>query len=223
MSYIFFKKGIKRCCYWCFEEDKSKLSKDHLPPQSIFPKQERQGLQLITAPICHNCKKLHHISDDDNIFLRHMRFWASLSSGIDDASRRLKELIEYSSLSKGQEIVQAEDLQVELSTGEIIHYLILKGGKESILRVLDSIARAFHYRMRGEIIPTHISPDFKFKPEGSFNPSINLLTIMDPCVVKKQVFEFSPVLYEEAKFKYLCWEFKFYNLKPLPIYYSYYL
>jgi len=227
MSYIFFKKGIKRRCYWCAEEDKNKLTKDHLPPESIFPKQERLDLQLITAPICHNCKKLHHISEDDNIFLRHMHFWSSLRSKSQDINRGLEELIKYTSLSKGKKIISAEYLNVELSTGEIVDNLILKGGKESILRVLDSIARAYYYRKKGDIIPLNVSPDFVFRPKGSYKPPFNILSKMPRVVIKKQVFEFAmnhfEGEYEDRKFKYLCWEFKFYNLEPMPVYYSYYL
>lgn len=129
MSYIFFKKGIKKRCYWCSKEDGSQLTKDHLPPLSIFPKRERKGVQLITAPICNKCKSLHHKSEDDNIFLRHMLFWASQSSRNQNIDKDLERLIKNTSLSKYQKIIPAEYLIVELSTGEIVEYLILKGGE----------------------------------------------------------------------------------------------
>ena len=221
MSYVFFKKGIERRCYWCYENDKAKLTKDHLPPDCIFPKQDRIGLQLITAPICNRCKVIHHTSDDDNNFLRHMHFWASLGSSSRDTHQKLQELIGYSSLAEDRGIVQAEYLDVELSSGQVVRYPILKGGSGSIARVLDSIARAFYYRMRGEIIPENVSHSFVFKPQKSFTPPMNLLQGMRPCVVKNHVFEFSPVLFQEEEFRYLSWEFKFYSLPPLPIYYYY--
>jgi len=66
MSYPFFKEGLKKRCYWCGEDNKDKLTDDHLPPKSIFPKEERQGLQLITASICNECKKQHHRSGGRN-------------------------------------------------------------------------------------------------------------------------------------------------------------
>jgi hypothetical protein len=123
--------------------------------------------------------------------------------------------------------VQAEDLQVELSTGEIIDYPILKGAKESISRVLDSIARAYYYRKTDDVIPIDVSPDYVFRPKGSYRPPFNILSKMPRVVIKRNVFKFAMNLFEgeheNRKFKYLCWEFQFYNLKPLPIYYSYYL
>jgi hypothetical protein len=179
-------------------------------------------LQLITVSICNKCKKHHQRSgnDDDN-FIRHMRLWSSLSAGSDNIDKRLKECIECHRVTKAQEIVQAEFLHVTLSSGKTIDYPILKGGKEIIVRVLDSIARGFYYRMKGEVIPENISPDFEFRPKGSFNPPINILTRMPANVVKKHIFEFATNMYKEDKFRYLCWEFKFYNLDPFPIYYSY--
>lgn len=224
MSYPFFKKGLKRCCYWCSQDDKRQLSDDHLPPKSIFPKEEREGLQLITAPICDKCKARRKRSgEDDEVFIRHMQLWASLRSGGKDTKKRLEHCIERHRSPKPSGIVPAEYLKVHLSTGGTVHYPILKGGKEVIVGVLNSVARGFYYRMSGEIIPEHIPPELRFRPRGSFTPPKNLLPVMTPCVVKKHVFEFSPVLYEEKRFNFLCWEFKFYNLDPLPIYYSYYL
>jgi len=140
-----------------------------------------------------------------------------------DINKRIENCIRYTPLSKDQKIVQAEYIRIELSNGQIESYPVLKGGGEVIMQELDSIARAFYYRFRGEIIPEDVSPTFEFKPKDSFNPTNNPLTMMTPCIVKMNVFEFSPVLYEESNFRYLCWEFKFYNLKPLPIHYSYYL
>jgi hypothetical protein len=220
MSYLFFKKGLKKRCYWCSEDDRKELTDDHLPPDSIFPKEDREGLQLITVTLCKKCETLHHMSGDDNNFLRHMHLWASMRSG-SDISRNLEECVKYSSFTKGEKIVQAEYLPVELSNGKIVQYPILKGGKEGILRVLDSIARGFYYRMKGEVIPEDVSPDFEFRPKGSYNPPINILTRMPPNVVKKHVFEFETNIYRKDTFRFLCWEFKFYNLDPLPIYYSY--
>jgi len=224
MSYFFLKRNLKKCCYWCSEEDKGTLSDDHLPPKSIFPKEDRVGLQLITVKICETCKMLYgRKGEDDNTFIRHMRLWASMSLGSGEFLKRFEECIKYSAKAQDLRIVEAEYLQVELSNGKIMEYPILKGSKEGILRVLDSIARGFYYRMKGEFIPKDILPHYRLIPKDSYDPPINILTVMPRNVVKKGVFEFATNMYRSDSFRYLCWEFSFYNLWPLPIYYSYYM
>lgn len=224
MSYPFFKKSLKKSCYWCFEDDKSKLTMDHLPPRSIFPRQEREGLQLATAPICNECKKRHRRSGmDDENFILHMRLWKEMSLGSVNIQGKLEKFLEYSSLTKDQKIVLADYHQFTLPSGKTVKHLILKGGREVIVGVLDSVARGFYYRMSGEIIPQDVAPNLEFRPKDSFTPSINPLTIMPLYVVKKDVFEFAPVLFQDETFRYFCWQFRFFNLDPLPIYYSYYL
>ena len=194
------------------------------PPRSIFPKYERKGLQLATAPICNECKKRHQRSgEDDQNFMLHMLLWKEMARGSLNIQEKLERFLEHSSLIKDQRIVLANFHNFTLPDGKTVKYPILKGGKEIIIRVLDSIARGFYYRMTGEIIPEVVVPDFEFGPKGSFNYPINPLTGMPPYVVKDCVFEFAPVLCQDNRFRYLCWKFRFYTLEPLPIYYSYYL
>ncbi len=220
MAYKFFKKGTMNHCYRCLEGDQSKLSKDHLPPDKIFPEHERTGLQLISAKICGDCKgRFHRGGEDDNYFLCHMLLLANISSPSTEIQMKLEKCLR--TLTKGQKILETEELSVTLPSGERQSYYVLKGGKERVLRVLDNIARGFYYRMRKEIIPEYVVLETEFT--ANENLKINLLPIQTACVVKKGVFEFKPILYEndDEGAKFLCWEFKFYNPKPFPIYYRY--
>jgi len=220
--YPFFKKGIKKRCYWCLEEDSTKLSKDHLPPDRIFPEHDREGLQLITATICDNCKQLHgRLGEDDSDFVCHMLLWQFLSSQNPLLKEKLESCLKHSRLARGRDIIDIEILTIHPSSGGTAQYPILRGGREVILRVLDNIARGIYYRMRGEIIPTLVMPETEFQPIDSFKALGNPLAIQSPCVVKKEVFAWKPILYEDGEVRFLCWEFKFYSLQPLPIYYSY--
>jgi hypothetical protein len=224
MSYPFFIRELERRCYWCSEDDKKKLTLDHLPPQSIFPKKTRNGLQLITAPICDRCKSEHHKNTDDDIFLRNMEFWSAMKSGNGKINEEIRNLAKRIPATKEQGIVLAESLKVKLPDEKLVEHFILRGSKEAIMRVLESIARGYYYRMRGEVIPENISPDFEFEAKGIFNlpHQDNPLNGMTPCVVKKDIFEFYPIIDNgEDDHRYLLWAFKFYNLDPLPIYYYY--
>ena len=222
MSYLFFKKDLKKRCYRCADDHRKDLSDDHLPPKNIFPKEERTGLQLITATICEKCKKLYQrTGEDDQVFIQHMRLWASLRTGGKDTKDRIEDCIKRDRLAKHSGIVLVEDLKITSSDGLSTHYPILKEGRPVILGVLDSIARGFYYRIKGEIIPQQVNPEFEFRPRGSFQPPFNLLTRMPTIVVKEGVFKFAMNFYSDNKLKFLCWEFGFYNLNPLPVYYCY--
>jgi hypothetical protein len=199
MKFVFFRKGIKKRCYWCLEEDKKKLTKDHLPPRNIFPKEERKGLDLITVSI----------------------LWKHLKSGSINIDERLEKCLSRGSLVKDKLITEVRSLPVELSNGQIIQYPILTDGREIIRGVLDSTARGFYYLWNGEIIPKDVVPEFEFKPTNYFNFQENPLHFQNAAVVKKNIFEFKLLLAAGEKSKFLCFEFKFYNLEPLPIYYYY--
>jgi len=222
MKFVFFRKGIKKRCYWCLEEDKKKLTKDHLPPRNIFPKEERKGLDLITVSICNECKKLYQRSGDyDYRFLCHILLWKHLKSGSINIDERLEKCLSRGSLVKDKLITEVRSLPVELSNGQIIQYPILTDGREIIRGVLDSTARGFYYLWNGEIIPKDVVPEFEFKPTNYFNFQENPLHFQNAAVVKKNIFEFKLLLAAGEKSKFLCFEFKFYNLEPLPIYYYY--
>ncbi len=148
-----------------------------------------------------------------------MLLWANMNSPTTEIKNRLEKCLR--TIAGEKTIVETEKLSITLPSGEVEDYYVLKGCKEGIIRILESVARGVYYRMRGEIIPQNIVPDTEFKANENLN--INLLTAQAPCIVKKGVFEFKPILYEndDDGERFLCWEFKFYNLKPFPIYYCY--
>lgn len=68
-------------CYICGETEN--LTNDHIPPESFFPKGQRQ--KLFTAHLCHTCHE--PLSRDDEV----MRFFLSMVDGVSKSGRQIWE------------------------------------------------------------------------------------------------------------------------------------